>query len=165
MNVTKSGITIIIPDEEVIRIALERLNGEPKQLTVALARAPRIGEAWEGQGGIYAGVVAGRDGTPDYHLIVGPEHDGPLDWENANSWATGLKLHGFSDYTLPYLKEQSIEFGNVGHLFKSESYWSREQPASGSHDAWGQYFGDGYQRHWDKDDKFRARAARRLVIQ
>jgi hypothetical protein len=31
---------------------------------------PRIGEFWEGQGGIYAGVMRGESGLLDYHLIV-----------------------------------------------------------------------------------------------
>ena len=36
----------------------------------AIATPPAIGEVWPGQGGIYAGVARGRDGEPDYHLIL-----------------------------------------------------------------------------------------------
>jgi hypothetical protein len=31
---------------------------------------PAIGEVWPGQGGVYAGLMRGEDGGPDYHLIV-----------------------------------------------------------------------------------------------
>jgi hypothetical protein len=31
---------------------------------------PAIGQAWEGQAGIYAGIMRGAKGQPDYHLIV-----------------------------------------------------------------------------------------------
>lgn len=31
---------------------------------------PRIGDFWKDQGGIYAGLMRGENGQPDYHLIV-----------------------------------------------------------------------------------------------
>lgn len=31
---------------------------------------PAIGTYWAGEGGVYAGVMRGEDGLPDYHLIV-----------------------------------------------------------------------------------------------
>jgi hypothetical protein len=34
---------------------------------------PRIATEWPGQGGVYAGIMRGEDGLPDYHLIV-PTH-------------------------------------------------------------------------------------------
>lgn len=42
--------------------------------TQTIVRHPRIGELWEGQGGIYAGVMRGEAGLPDYHLIVPTDH-------------------------------------------------------------------------------------------
>lgn len=42
--------------------------------------APRtIGQHWHGQGGVYAGLVRGTAGVPDYHLIVPTDPDGQLD--------------------------------------------------------------------------------------
>ena len=38
--------------------------------TAPLISRPPIGSYWLGQGGIYAGMVRGENGTPDYHLIV-----------------------------------------------------------------------------------------------
>jgi hypothetical protein len=164
MNVTKNGIIITIPDAEIVRMALERI-GETKPIELARIVAPQIGQVWEGQGGVYAGIARGRDGAPDYHLIVGPEFDGELAHEHATKWAAGLQLHCFSDYALPFRKEQALSFANVPELFKQEYYWSREQHASRSGFAWGQYFNDGYQDHWTKDSHVRARAVRRLTIQ
>ncbi|WP_017903568.1 hypothetical protein [Pseudomonas asplenii] len=40
---------------------------------------PAIGEVWEGQGGIYAGIVPARNGAEAYHLIIGAEL-GRFEW-------------------------------------------------------------------------------------
>lgn len=40
---------------------------------------PGIGEAWHGEGGIYAGLVRGSNGLPDYHLIVPTDAAGHLE--------------------------------------------------------------------------------------
>jgi len=164
MNVTKNGIIITIPDAEIVRMALERIS-ETKPIELARIAAPQIGQVWEGQGGVYAGIARGRDGAPDYHLIVGPEFDGELAHEPATKWAAGLQLHGFSDYALPFRKEQALSFANVPELFKQEYYWSCEQHASSSDTAWSQTFNNGTQDYWFEGYSIRARAFRRLVIQ
>jgi hypothetical protein len=43
---------------------------------------PPIGSYWEGQGGIYAGVMRGEDGGRDYHLIF-PNHPSVLNHKAA----------------------------------------------------------------------------------
>ena len=43
-------------------------------------------------------------------------------------------------------------------------YWSSTQHASDAGYAWYQFFGDGYQGLWRKDDDGRARAVRRIKI-
>ncbi|WP_044872004.1 DUF1566 domain-containing protein [Pseudomonas sp. LFM046] len=41
------------------------------ELTVRISlEPPAIGQYWSGQGGVYAGLVRGEDGQPDYHLVV-----------------------------------------------------------------------------------------------
>lgn len=134
------------------------MENETEIRTLRIGEEPRVG-------GIYAGIARGRDGAPDYHLIVGPEYDGETDWLSAMSWAQGLKLNFFTDYTLPFRKEQALLFANVPELFKPEAYWSCEQHASISSYAWRQDFDDGYQSYWVKDVQLRARLVRRLVIQ
>ncbi|MGH8433685.1 MAG: DUF1566 domain-containing protein [Pseudomonas sp.] len=48
------------------------------ELVIGLG-APAIGQYWHGQGGIYAGMVRGEDGTSDYHLIVPTDLAGQLE--------------------------------------------------------------------------------------
>lgn len=40
---------------------------------------PQIGHYWHGEGGIYAGLVRGENGTPDYHLIVPTDPAGQVE--------------------------------------------------------------------------------------
>src|ERR1700723_4785278 len=160
MNVTKNGIIITIPDAVIVRMALECIS-ETKPVALAGIVAPQIGQVWEGQGGIYAGIARGRDLAPDYHLIVGPEFDGQTDWETAGKWATGLSVEGHNDLGVPFRKEQALCFANVPELFKQEYYWSCEQHASDSAYAYGQGFGNGSQYGRDKGTHLRARAVRR----
>lgn len=162
MNLTIRGLSISVPQHELERLVLDRLAiAEVPQTSPT---PPRIGEVWNGQGGIYAGICRGRDGDADYYLIVGPEYEGTDDWSSTRKWADEISADGFTDYGLPFRKEQALCFANVPELFKQEAYWSCEQHASGSDSAWGQGFSNGGQYHWGKNDKLRARAVRRLKI-
>lgn len=165
MNVSKNGVTVVIDDAVVISMALERLKREERPLPVFTLSHPAIGEVWEGQGGIYAGMARGRDGAPDYHLIVGPEFDGARGWDAQTQWASSLEVETHKDFRLPYRKEQALCYANVPELFKPESYWSCEQHASATGYAWHQYFSDGTQSNWLKGHYGRARAVRSLIIQ
>jgi len=161
MNITKNGITVSFDEHELMRMALERLSAD----TPIIRRAPAsIGEFWNGQGGIYAGIARGRDGQPDYHLIVGPEAHDALDWGAATQWAASVQVDGFTDFALPGRKQQALCFANVPELFKEEYYWSSEQHASDSDSAWCQYFYNGNQLYYIKDSKLRSRAVRRSSI-
>lgn len=166
MQFEKNGITITVAEEEIRRLVLERLSRDVSVTHVPGTPLvpPRIGAEWSAQGGIYAGVARGRDGA-DYYLIVGPEYEGEINWDDAQTWATSLKLHGFTDYTLPYRTEQSITFGNTPKLFRETSYWSCEQPAAYSSRAWNQVFDYGSQASWVKSLKLRARVVRRIPLQ
>jgi hypothetical protein len=125
----------------------------------------RVGQEFKGEGGIFAGVVRGRDGGPDYYLIVGPElsKDGQ-DWNEAMAAAKKVKADGKNDFSLPYRNEQSIMFGNVPELFEKRWYWSCEQHAGDSDYAWLQDFDYGDQINSLKGNTRRARAVRRLFI-
>ena len=164
MNLTVSGLTVTIPDAELQRLVLERLRDNTMRVAFAPSSPPRIGAEWPGQGGIYAGLCAGRDGGNDYHLILGPEYDGDVDWPASIEWAKGQRVHGFADFALPYRAEQSILFGNLRSHFQERAYWSSEQHASSSDCAWLQYFDDGGQDTWLKDGKLRAQVVRRLPL-
>jgi len=165
MELKKNGVSFQMDDEQVADIVLARLAGTaaPQIISLSPSGAPRIGQPWPSQGGIYAGVMRGRDGAPDYHLIVGPESD-EVNWEDARTWASGIRQDGVGDFTLPYRAEQSLQFANVPELFKKEWYWSSEQYPAGSSDACVQHFYYGNQYWLHRSYQYRARAVRRLDI-
>ena len=165
MQLTKNGLTIEVPDAVVVDLVLNRLAGnEPTHAPRGVV--PRIGDRWRGQGGIYAGVMRGRDGAPDYHLLVGDAvaELKPIQWDKALTTVAEMEIDGHRDYTLPYRAEQALLFANVPELFEAEWYWSCEQHAADSDYAWMQGFGYGYQLSDHKSNVYRARAVRRLVI-
>ena len=165
MQLTKNGLTIEVPDAVVVDLVLNRLAGNEPKVAPQFA-IPRIGDLWRGQGGIYAGVMRGRAGAPDYHLLVGDAvaELKPIHWDKAMAAVVEMQCDGHKDYTLPYRAEQALLFANVPELFESEWYWSREQHAADSGYAWLQGFGYGYQGLYHKSSDYRARAVRRLVI-
>ena len=114
-------------------------------------------------GGIFAGLIYPKGVAQA--LIAGPEYDGALTWDAAMKWAKSLKVDGFSDFTLPLRREQSLAFANIGDQFQPRWYWSCEQHASDTVYAWFQLFSNGDQRYWSKVNVSRGRAFRRLVIQ
>ncbi len=104
------------------------------------------------QGEHYAGVIL-DGGKVSHHLILLPDDVEKINWNDA------MKLG-----ELPTRREQSLLFANLKEKFKEAYYWSCEQHASTSDYAWLQYFANGYQYDGHKDDCYRARAVRRLVI-
>ena len=166
MNLNIKGIAISIPDCALEQLVLERFAAnDHRGALVSAGTLPRIGAEFAELGGVFAGVMRGCDGAPDYYLIVGPEASSTLTWQKALDWAEGVTHLGFDYFCLPFRKEQALCFANVPELFKAEWYWSQEQYADGSVYAWGQYFGNGYQSHLLKDGYSRARAVRRVPIQ
>jgi len=106
----------------------------------------------------YAGFLLDDAGKPSHHLILLPvemKHD---TWDAAVAFAK--KCGG----ELPTRREQSLLFANLKAKFQPAYYWSGEQHADVSAHAWGQLFSDGNQGLWRKDNKFRARAVRRVSI-
>ena len=125
---------------------------------------PRIGEYWEGQGGVYQGVMRGEDGAPDYFLLVHKDFDDVLNHSDAMQRASEVEADGHKDYTLPTRYELALCFANRSELFKKDWYWSSTQRASDSGFAWVQSFDNGSQYDLLKVVSGRARAVRRLDI-
>jgi len=154
----------------------------------------RLGEFCEPYGGVFAGLVRGDQGKPDFYLFVppGPEAETSAKWGGYNEdepgatsnndglantialcdskidhpaakFARGLTLYGLDDYYLPSRNELRVCFTNCPELFAKEWYWSSTQ--SSAHSAWIQDFGNGYALYARKDDDYRVRAVRRLIIQ
>lgn len=159
------NIVITINDAPVSELA-EFLARKYKDATASAISMrndlPRIGEYWTGQGGIYAGIMRGRDGAMDYPLIVGPELD-PAYWDKVMAAAAALEVDSHKDFRLPFRPEQSLQFANVPELFKPEVYWSCEKYADDPGCAWLQGFGFGGQAVWRKGSLNRARAVRIIL--
>jgi hypothetical protein len=107
----------------------------------------------------YAGLILGKNGDPDYHLILLPGEADSITFNKAKGWAD--KAGG----ELPTRREQSLLFANLKEEFKEAWYWSGEQHVSNSDYAWYQNFNGGYQVYCRKDYDRRARAVRRSIIQ
>lgn len=125
---------------------------------------PRIGSLWAG--GIYAGIIAGQNGQPDYHLIHAPAEAEmeAVNWADAVKQAT-LPINGFVDWSLPNRREARLLAINTPEGFDKDGwYWTSEQNAGNPSYAWLQYFNDGYQDFGHKSNEYRARAVRRLLI-
>ena len=101
---------------------------------------PAIGEVWPGQGGIYAGVVRGRDGEPDYHLILcqeAPKKD--YAWQAALELAKTIEADGHKDFAVPSRWESALLYANLQDQFETDRWhWTSTQYSEGS--AFGQYF-------------------------
>jgi hypothetical protein len=136
-------------------------NGEQPIKKLGL---PRIGEVWEGEGGIFAGLVRGEDGQPDYYLVVHTAQNAAGPWQAAMDWAKNLQADGHHDFVLPNRREQAILYGNVPELFEKAWYWSGVTHASHPSSAWMQDFYDGLQGNTLKVLVYRARAVRRVPI-
>jgi hypothetical protein len=165
MNLSRNGVTIQVDETAIMEMIAQRLSDDiGRRPMINSLCAPRIGAVWSGQGGNYAGIMRGRDGEPDYHLIVG----NPIiatTWQQSKAFAEEMEIDGHKDFVLPFRAEQALQFANVPELFEEEWYWSCEQPAAHADYAWYQDFGNGYQSYTRKSLKLRARTVRRLVIQ
>lgn len=153
--------------------------------------APRVGTYWEGQGGIYLGVMPGIDGGRDYHLIASADEGTDLEWgpygkrvEGADSkfdgsdntlailgsgqvcpaagWASKYTKDGHSDFYLPAQRELNLCYATSAENFVKDWYWSSTQYSAGY--AWRQGFAYGGQTLAFKVTRGRARAVRRLFI-
>ncbi|MFA6204427.1 MAG: hypothetical protein WC710_14710 [Gallionella sp.] len=106
----------------------------------------------------YAGILLGKNGAPDQHIILLPGDADPLNWEAAKKFAS--KAGG----ELPTRREQSLLFANLKEEFQERWYWSGEQHAANSSCAWCQNFNYGYQLSYYESSECRARAVRRKTI-
>jgi hypothetical protein len=127
---------------------------------------PKIGTTYKG--GIYAGIVAGKDGAPDYHLIHAPQEYEIVDvvWETAIESAK-TPINGFADWSLPDRHEARLLAINTPQGFDVDDwYWTSTQNADHPDYAWVQNFDYGNQGNDRQSNECRARAVRReLIIQ
>jgi hypothetical protein len=109
-----------------------------------------------------AGMIIGKEGELSYYLILMAGELEKTNWEDAKKWAE--KQGGDLPSSLPSRREQALLYANLKEEFQKDWYWSNEQHASKSSNAWYQGFEAGDQTYTTKYCKLRARAVRRLVI-
>jgi hypothetical protein len=106
----------------------------------------------------YAGIITGKDGEPDYHLILLAHKEVYADWEAAKKFAE--KVGG----ELPTRREQYQLFANLKEEFNRTHYWSSEPHDANSGYARSHNFYGGGENNYIKHLVLRARAIRRVVI-
>jgi hypothetical protein len=121
---------------------------------------PKIGDAWPGVDGVYAGLSRGENGEPDGHLVLlDAVPDGDMAWDAAVKWADGLG----EGARLPTRFESALLYANLQEKFdKDRWHWTGTQLSG--YNAWRQYFDNGYQFTNLKTFEARARAVRRLIL-
>lgn len=189
ITISVGDISISMPAQTILKNVLTELTGNALAANTATG-TPAIGKEWPEQGGIFAGIMRGENGQPDYYLIVPTNTENPqLEWgghgkETANAnhefdglantkaladgshpaadWAARLNINGFNDYYLPARRELSLCYANTPELFEKEWHWSSTQSSASF--AYVQDFSNGYQSLYRKVDDCRVRAVRRLLI-
>ena len=111
------------------------------------------------EGELYAGLLLGKDGAPDIHLVLLPGAAADVTWDQAKAFAVT------AGGELPTRREQALLFANLKEEFERRWYWSCEQHASSPSYAWYQDFYGGLQDDYHKSYEGRARAVRRLILQ
>lgn len=127
------------------------------QVTQASAKAAFLAANLK-NGEHYAGLLLGKNGEPDQHLVVVAVTEKEDDWKAQTGWAQSVGGE------LPTRRELNLLRANLRELFASTWYWSCETYEGNSAYAWSQYFGGGYQYLDPKRAALRAVAVRRIQI-
>lgn len=109
-------------------------------------------------GETYAGLILGKDGQPDYHLVLLPGQQESINWEDAQKWAESV------GGAIPDRRESSLLFANCKEHFKPAWYWSCEHYAHYDAYAWLQDFNYGFQDITRESFQLRACAVRRIYL-
>ena len=110
-------------------------------------------------GELYAGLILGKDGGPDHHLVLLPGEAQEVSWSAAREWANG------AGGELPSRRELSLLYANLREHFDRVWYWSCETQEPRAQLVWGQNFTSGIQTMYGRPFRGRARAIRRLIVE
>lgn len=163
MQLRKNGIDVTIPDDQVVNLVLRALGEDerPAQSIIqasAIAPAitlelPEIGEYWPGMGGIFTGLLPGKDGAKYHALITGPLFNNAEKYEDMKKRVEAVEVDGHNDFRLPTRSEQALQHATLKDKFSKEDwYWSNEPHPVYDYGAYAQYFVDGYQGSWHTND-------------
>lgn len=191
ITVSAAGISIESSQKIILQTGLAQLSAANIPAENMPEKYLRIGELSPENGGVFAGIMRGENGQPDYYLFVPSNiaNSPKLAWggygdeiANANhtfdglantkaladgkhpaaDWAASLNINGFNDYYLPARRELSLCYANVPELFEKEWHWSSTQYSAVN--ACVQHFSDGHQGGDRKGSDYRVRAVRRKLI-
>lgn len=104
----------------------------------------------------YAGLILGKDGNSDYHVVLLAGEAQEVSWGAARDWA------GNAGGELPTRRELSLLYANLKEYFQRVWYWSNEAQEPRAQLVWGQNFNSGIQTMYGRPFRGRARAVRRL---
>jgi hypothetical protein len=107
----------------------------------------------------YAGLIIGKEGKPDHHVVLLPGEAQDVSWNAAREWAGS---HGGE---LPTRRELALLYANCREQFERVWYWSSEPQEPREQLVWGQNFTSGIQTMYGRPFRGRARAVRRLPIE
>ena len=110
------------------------------------------------EGETYAGLILGKNGESDHHLVLLPGEASDVTWSAARAWATSLGGE------LPSRRELALLFANCKEQFARVWYWSSEASEARSQLVWGQNWSSGIQTMYGRQFHGRARAVRRIPI-
>jgi len=144
---------IQVKEDQVANIVLQHFTGN------ALTNGHEFVPRGIKEGEQYAGIILGKNGEQNYHLILLSGEIEDANWQKSTDWAKSIGGE------LPTRREQALLYANLKEQFKDKWYWSCEQHAADPDFAWMQFFGYGNQLDFPKSNDYRARAVRRLIIQ
>lgn len=107
-------------------------------------------------GEYYAGLILGKNGDRDYHVVLLADQAKDVSWNAARDWASG------AGGELPTRRELSLLYANLKEQFERDWYWSNEAQEPRAQLVWGQNFNSGIQTMYGRPFRGRARAVRRL---
>jgi hypothetical protein len=111
------------------------------------------------QGERYAGLILGRDGAPDYHLVLQPDkcelesHT----WQAASNWAASL------GHSLPDRREQTLLYATLKEEFRPNWHWSSET-GDIEDEVWCKDFDTGVSYQNAREFDGYARCVRRVLV-
>ena len=153
MQLNIRGVEIQVKEDQVANILLQHFTDKTH------ANGHELDPPGLKEGEQYAGIILGKNGEQNYHLVLLPGEIEDSNWQKSIDWAASIGGE------LPNRREQALLYANLKEQFKPEYYWSCEQRAALPDFAWVQLFGDGSQDDGHKSYYYRARAVRRLIIQ
>ena len=104
----------------------------------------------------YAGIILGKEGQADYHVVLLAGEAEEVSGAAAREWAAG------AGGELPTRRELSLLYANLKEHFQRVWYWSNEPQEPRAQLVWGQNFTSGIQTMYGRPFRGRARAVRRL---